>query len=91
VLQWHGGFLGEFTITNKGSAAINGWELSAVLPGDQIDSVWDALHHTSGDTLIMDPQTFQATIEPGTSLTEHFTAQGTSTSPTSCTFNGAAC
>jgi hypothetical protein len=31
------------------------------------------------------------TISPGASLNEEFTAQGATTSPDGCTFNGAAC
>ena len=90
VYHWPGGFQGQFTIVNNGTTAINGWELAAVLPGDRINTVWDASFHTDGDTLIMDPPSYQMTIPPGTSLQENFVAQGTTTSPTGCTFNGAA-
>ena len=91
VQQWDGGFQGQFTIVNGGSTAINGWQLSAVLPGDQIESAWDASFQTNGDTLIMNPPSYQMTISPGASLNEEFTAQGSTTSPADCTFNGAAC
>jgi len=90
VQHWDSGFQGEFTIVNNGRTAINGWQLSAVLPGDTIDTVWDASYHTSGDTLIMDPASTQVTIPAGTSLNENFTANGTMTSPAGCTFNGIA-
>jgi cellulase/cellobiase CelA1 len=89
--QWHQGFLGEFTIVNKGSVTINGWELAAELPGDQVEAAWLAGFHVSGDTLILDPRSEQMTIDPGASLTEYFTASGSATSPTSCTFNGQPC
>jgi mannan endo-1,4-beta-mannosidase len=91
VQQWPGGFQGQFTITNQGTAPINGWELKAVLPFDRIDSVWDAVYHTFGDLLVLDPPSYQVTIPPGGSLTENFTARGGWTKPTSCTFNGADC
>lgn len=91
VQQWHGGFQGQFTIANHGTAPINGWELKAVLPFDQIDSVWDAVYHVLGDELVLDPPSYQVTIPPGGSLTENFTARGFWTKPTSCTFNGANC
>jgi hypothetical protein len=90
VQHWDSGFQGDFTIVNNGRTAINGWQLSAVLPGDTIDTVWDASYHTSGDTLIMDPASTQVTIPAGTSLNENFTANGTTTSPASCSFNGTA-
>ncbi len=53
--------------------------------------MWDATYHTAGDVLIMDPPSYQVTIAPGASLTEHFVAQGTTTSPAACSFNGTAC
>ncbi len=43
------------------------------------------------DTLIMDPPSYQMTIPPGGSLPEHFVAQGGTTSPAGCTFDGMAC
>lgn len=76
---------------NHGTTAINGWELSVVLPGDRINTVWDAMYHTAGDTQIMDPPSYQMTIPPGGSLPEHFVAQGSTTSPAGCTFDGMAC
>ena len=91
VQQWHGGFQGQFTIVNQGTVPINGWELRAVLPFDRIDSVWDAVYHVLGDTLVLDPPSYQTTIPPGGSLTENFTANGHWTKPISCTFNGAHC
>jgi cellulase/cellobiase CelA1 len=90
VQHWPGGFQGEFTIVNNSAAAINGWQLSAVLPGDRIDTVWDASYHTSGDTLLLYPPSYQVTIPAGGTLTENFTANGNSTSPAGCTFNGIA-
>lgn len=84
-------FQGRFTIVNNGSAAISGWELTVVLPGDHIHSVWDGGFHTEGNTLYIDPSSSQRTIAPGATLTENFIAGGSTTTPTSCTFNGAAC
>jgi cellulase/cellobiase CelA1 len=89
--SWQGGFQGVFTIVNNGSTAVSGWELDAVLPGDQVEWVWSASWHMTGDTLVMTPPGDQATIGPGDTVTEHVTAQGSTTSPTSCTFNGSPC
>jgi endoglucanase len=91
VHQWQNGFQGQFTIDNKGSKPIHGWELTAVLSGDQVRWAWPAWFHMSGDTLTLDPPPSQKTIPPGTSLTENFMADGTTTSPSSCTFNGSPC
>lgn len=89
--QWAGGFQGQFTIVNHGTTAVSGWELSAVLPGDRVSRVWDATYHMAGDTLIMDPPSYQVTIPSGDSLAESFVARGTTTRPEGCTFNGIAC
>lgn len=91
VRQHPRGFQGKFTIVNDGSTALRGWELAVVLPNDQIRSVWDGRFHTDGDTLYIDPSASQQTIAPGATLTENFSAHGTTTTLTSCTFNGLAC
>ncbi|HEY5990364.1 MAG TPA: cellulose binding domain-containing protein [Streptosporangiaceae bacterium] len=88
---FNGGFEGEFTISNRGTAPISNWELSATLPGDHIKSVTGANYSTHGSKLILTPSSSQPSIAPGTSQVVLFTADGGSTSPTSCTFNGAAC
>ena len=89
--QRNGGFKGELTIVNNGSRPIHGWTLSLDLPGDHVNRVWSADYHMVGDTLIMQPSPSQKTIAPGGTLIEHFIAHGTTTSPTSCTFNGSPC
>jgi Cellulose binding domain len=91
VKTFHGGFEGEFTIANHGTAPVSGWELTASLPGDHIKSVTGASYTTHGSKLILTPLASQPSIAPGASQLVFFTAGGTSTSPTSCTFNGAAC
>ena len=91
VQQWRDGFQGQFTIVNNSGKAIKDWELAVVLPNDDVKAAWDALFHTSGDTLYLDPPWFQQTIAPGASLTENFAAHGTTTTPASCTFNNSPC
>jgi Cellulose binding domain len=91
VKVWDGGFQGEFTIVNDSGAPVDGWQLAAELPGDQVQSAWDASFQVVGDTMILTPPSYQVTIEPGASLAEHFTAGGTGTEPQSCTFNGRPC
>lgn len=91
VYQSGNGFQGQFTIVNNGSKTINGWEIAAVLPNDHIQAAWYATYHTNGDTLYLDPTFLQQTITPGATLTENFDATGTTTTPTSCTFNGSPC
>jgi Cellulose binding domain len=91
VHQWHDGFQGQFTINNKGRKTISRWELIAVLSGDQVRWAWPARFQVNGDTLTLQPPPGQSTIAPGASLTENFMADGTTTSPSSCTFDGSPC
>jgi Cellulose binding domain len=89
--QWEGRFHGQFTIVNNGSTAISGWQLSVVLPDDTVQRVWKGQFHTQGDTLYIDPSSSHQTIAPGETVTENVIANGSTTNPTSCTFNGSAC
>jgi len=89
--QWPGGFQGVFTIVNNGTTQVNGWQLEATLPGDRVFSVFGALFHMTGDTLVIDPPSYHQSIGPGESVTETVDASGPTTTPTSCTFNGAPC
>jgi cellulase/cellobiase CelA1 len=91
VSHWAGGFRAKFIIVNDGSNSIDGWQLSVTFPEDDIKAVWQANYHTSSGTLIMSPPASQKVIAPGGSLTENISAEGSTTNPTSCTFNGSPC
>jgi hypothetical protein len=91
VQQWSDGWQGKYTIVNNGATAIDGWQLSTVLPGDVIDTTWAANFRTSGDILTMYPPSDQMTIAPGGSVVENFVAKGITTTPAGCVFNGAQC
>jgi endoglucanase len=90
VQRWDGGLQGKFTIVNHSSTALAGWEIRAVFPGDQIESAWGSAYQASGDTLVLDPS-FPVTVPAGAGQSMNFTAGGTTTSPATCTLNGAAC
>jgi cellulase/cellobiase CelA1 len=92
VAQWIGGLLAAFTITNDGSTGITGWQLSATFPGDQIQDAWGTdTPNSSSDDLTVGATADLPTIAPGTSQTVYFAAQGATTVPAACTFDGAAC
>ena len=91
VRQHPHSFQGQFTIVNNGSAAVNGWELVVVLPGDDIRSVSGGSFHTHGDTVYIDPSGSQRSIAPGATVVENFTAHGSTTALAGCTFNGSPC
>jgi hypothetical protein len=90
VQRWSGGLQGRFTIVNHGRTALAGWQVRAVFPGDRINSAWGSGSQISGDTLVLDPS-YPPTIPAGASQSMDFTAQGNTTSPATCTLNGAAC
>ena len=90
--QWHDGFKGELDIVNQGDSAVNGWQLVITLPGDQVQTVWNANWQPDGwDSVIMTPVPSDQVIEPGTSVSIIFVAQGDPAEPTDCTFNGSPC
>jgi Cellulose binding domain len=90
--QWDGGFKGELDIVNQGDSAVNGWQLAITLPGDQVQTVWNANWQQDGwDGVIMTPVPSDQVIEPGTSVSVIFVAQGDPAEPTDCTFNGSPC
>jgi Cellulose binding domain len=90
--QWDGGFKGELDIVNQGDSAVNGWQLVITLPGDQVQTVSNANWQQDGwDSVIMTPVPGDQVIEPGTTVSVVFVAQGDPAEPTDCTFNGSPC
>jgi cellulase/cellobiase CelA1 len=91
VQHWGGGFQGRLTITNHGAAAISGWQLELSLPDDEVTSAWQADWQTDGDNVVFEAPDYDRTIAAGATKQVSFSAQGDTTSPASCTFDGAAC
>jgi hypothetical protein len=89
--HWDGGFQGEVTIVNHGDSAVNGWQIVITLPGDQVDTVWNAQWQQGGATLTMTPASYNQVLDPGASQSVNFVAKGNTTNPANCTFNGSAC
>jgi hypothetical protein len=92
VRRWGGGFQGEFVITNHGSSAVTGWQMVITLSGDRVNAVWNAdWQYGSGGSVVITAAPDDQVIEPGAAQSVNFVAQGGTTGPTSCTFNGSAC
>jgi non-reducing end alpha-L-arabinofuranosidase len=92
--EWPGGFVVNITISNTGTAAINGWTLTFTFPGDQkVTNAWNATVTQSGASVTAANASYDGTISPGGSASMGF--QGTWTandaSPTAFALNGAAC
>jgi len=92
--QWGGGFVAGVTITNNGSAPVNGWTLTFAFPGDQhITNAWNGVVSQTGENVSITNESYNASIAAGGSTSLGF--QGTWTSsdavPTMFTLNGATC
>jgi hypothetical protein len=71
---------------------VTGWQVVVTLPGDRVDTVWNAdWEYGGGDSVIMTAAPYDQAIGPGASQSVNFVAQGGTTEPTSCTFDGSAC
>lgn len=92
--SWTGGFQGEITIHNTGSAALDGWTLGFTFTaGQAITQMWGGTAAQSGSTVTVTPADYNRTIPAGGSVSIGFLAnQGSSNpAPTSFTLNGGTC
>jgi O-glycosyl hydrolase len=92
--QWAGGFVASVSITNNGTAPVNGWTLGFTFPGDQkITSIWNGADSQSGENVSITNLSYNSAIAAGSSTSLGF--QGTWSSsdaaPTAFTLNGASC
>lgn len=89
---WDGGFQGEFTIVNNGSSTLTDWQFVITLPGDHVDTAWNANWQPGpAGTVILTPASYDSPIKPGGSQLVNFVATGNTSEPGSCTFDGSAC
>lgn len=96
VSQWAGGFETIFTLTNTGSATINGWTLRfSFANGQMITLGWNGNFSQSGSAVTVTNLPTNATIPAGGSpaLEPSFEAtwSGSNAAPTTFTLNGMTC
>jgi hypothetical protein len=95
VRHWWGGFGDDVTLTNSGSAPINGWRLSFTFPGDQkVTQYWSAMLTQTGATVSATGQSWNANLPAGGSAWFGFFGtmrNGGPDTPTNVTLNGAPC
>jgi endoglucanase len=94
VNSWTGGFQSQIVLTDTGTSAISPWALTWTFPGDEvISSLWAATYTQSGENVTVTAESYDATIEPGDSVTVGFAGTYTNSdaSPTSFSVNGTAC
>jgi poly(hydroxyalkanoate) depolymerase family esterase len=94
VSAWNTGLTESLTVTNTGSAAVNGWSLSFTLPtGQSITSGWNATYSPNSGQVTAKNLAYNAAIASGASVGIGFQAThtGDTAKPASFTLNGASC
>jgi cellulase/cellobiase CelA1 len=92
--QWGNGFLGEVTINNRATTAINGWTVRFTFPGNQqITNLWNGRVTQTGTSVSVLNEHYNGTIPPSGSTSFGFQASfsGTNNNPTGLTLNGQVC
>lgn len=94
VGEWQGGFQGEITIRNTGTAAINGWTLGfSFANGQTVSNMWGGTPTQNGAAVSVAPASYTSTIPAAGSVTVGFigTKGTTNTAPTAFTLSGSTC
>jgi poly(3-hydroxybutyrate) depolymerase len=94
INPWDTGLTENLTITNTGSAPIDGWSLAFTLPGGQsITSGWSATYSPASGQVTARNVNYNATLAQNTPVVIGFQANhtGNTAAPTAFTLNGAAC
>jgi acetylxylan esterase len=91
---WNTGLTAAITITNTGTAPVNGWSLSFTLPaGQTITSGWNATYSPTSGTVTASNASYNATLNPGVGVGIGFQANhtGDTGKPASFALNGNVC
>ncbi|MEU7918856.1 extracellular catalytic domain type 1 short-chain-length polyhydroxyalkanoate depolymerase [Micromonospora zamorensis] len=94
VNAWNNGLTASVTITNTGTAAVNGWALAFTLPSGQvITSGWNAQYAPTSGAVTARNVSYNAAIAPNASVEIGFQAThtGGTGKPSSFALNGAVC
>ncbi|MGN9793265.1 cellulose binding domain-containing protein [Streptomyces sp. OZ13] len=92
--QWSGGFQADVTLTNSGSAALDGWQLRWSFPdGQTVGQMWNAAHRQSGAEVTAENVSWNGKVAAGASVSFGFTGSwsGRNTAPAAFTSGGETC
>ncbi|MER7457013.1 glycoside hydrolase family 9 protein [Micromonospora sp. NPDC126480] len=93
--DWSTGFTASITITNTGTATINGWTLAFSFPlaAQQVGQGWSATYRQTGTAVTATNLSYNGVLAPGASTSIGFngTHGGQNPKPTAFTLNGVAC
>lgn len=94
INAWNTGLTSSITISNTGSAAVNGWSLVFTLPSGQvITSGWNATYSPSSGQVTATNASYDGSIPVNGSVNIGFQANqsGNAGAPSSFTLNGSVC
>ncbi|GAA4791401.1 cellulase family glycosylhydrolase [Streptomyces ziwulingensis] len=92
--EWPGGFQGEITLRNTGTAAVDGWTLGfAFAAGQTVSNMWGGAPAQNGSSVTVTAASYTSAIPVGGSVTVGFTGTKLTSNPapTAFTLNGTAC
>jgi lysophospholipase L1-like esterase len=82
VGQWAGGFQGEVTVRNAGTATLTGWTARyTYTAGERVTQAWGATLTQTGTAVTADNAAWNGTLTPGASATFGFIGTGTPAVP----------
>ncbi len=91
---WNGGYVGQVTVRNGSSSAVNNWELKWTFSkGEQLTQAWSSTATQSGAVVTAKAAAWNGTIAANGSTSFGFLANASSGpgTPTGVTLNGSAC
>jgi hypothetical protein len=86
-----GGFAGQVTVVNHGTAPISNWQLVVALPLDSVSAVQNADFSYDSDVVFASPAPGDPPISPGGTLVVTIYGSGPTTAPADCYFDHVAC
>jgi cytoskeletal protein RodZ len=91
--SWRDGYQALYTITNRGTAAVQGWTVAVTFSGSGGFQVWDADAKTgTNHQIIFTAKSYNSTVPAGGSVAFGLIVTGSPPpNPTACTVNGRAC
>ncbi|MER6187283.1 cellulose-binding domain-containing protein, partial [Streptomyces sp. NPDC001652] len=92
--DWGSGFTADLTLTNRGTAAIDGWTLTFGYAGNQkLANGWNGTWSQTGRTVTVKNAPYNGTIAPGGAVSSgaQFSYTGANAAPTDFAINGTTC
>jgi endoglucanase len=90
--DWGSGFGAQVTVTNSGSAPVNGWTLAFAFPGEQkITQGWNATWTQTAHDVTAKSLDWNGSLAAGASTGLGFNAAGSSATPSGFTLNNTPC